>query len=142
MKKFSTFLKVICTFLIAVQMYVMVSPAAMAQEDVPAVIKVGPTAICTADINPCNNPSICTCPDGYEYNPSIKVCSIENIGDATSRGLESRAIESSWSIQALLLPLPCLALPPNQLGYPVSCACPEGTEYDQRIAHCTIPLRW
>jgi len=35
---------------------------------------VNPNSICTRDINPCGNPSICKCPEGHTYNQVIGKC--------------------------------------------------------------------
>jgi hypothetical protein len=135
MKRFSTVLKVLTAFLLAVQLFLMVSPAAMAQDDMPAV-KV-PESICTMDYNQCGNASICSCPDGYEYDASVGLCSIEDINDATSRGLDNISVKSSCSINALALYLPCTK-DSNQLGYPSICKCPPPSEYNELFGQCVI----
>lgn len=137
MNRFSTALKVLTAFLFAVQLFLMVSPAAMAQNDMPAVI--APESICTRDYNPCGNASICACPDGYEYNASVGLCSIEDINDATSRGLDNISVKSSCSINALVLPVPCTR-DINPLGYPSRCQCPGESEYNELFGQCVLPL--
>lgn len=138
MKRFLSVLRILCAFVVSLQFFLMVSPTAMAQE-MPAVMP--PEGPCTLDINPCGNPSMCACPDGYEYNASVKLCSIENISQATDPGLEPRFVESSCSIQAFLLPIPIACTRDiNPLGYPSHCACPSGTRYNELFAHCVIPL--
>jgi len=138
MKRFSTALKVLTAFLLAVQLFLMVSPAAMAQ-DMPAVIL--PDGPCTLDYNPCGNGSICGCPDGYEYDASVGYCLIDDINDATSRGFDDRSLKSSCSINARLLPTPCTR-DQNQLGYPSMCKCPGYSEYNELFGQCVIPLSY
>ncbi|MGK7905348.1 MAG: hypothetical protein AB4352_28880 [Hormoscilla sp.] len=136
MNRFSTALKVLTAFLLAVQLFLMVSPAAMAQ-DMPAVI--APEGICTMDINQCGNSGSCTCPDGYEYNSIVGYCLIDDIDDATSRGSGS-GVKSSCSIQAEVLPTTCTR-DVNQVGYPSKCLCPGSTHYDQRFGQCVASFR-
>ncbi|EGJ28544.1 hypothetical protein LYNGBM3L_71650 [Moorena producens 3L] len=121
----------------AVQLFLMVSPAAMAQGDMPAVLSAD--GICTRDYNPCGNASICVCPDGYEYDSSVGLCLIEDINNATSRGLDSISVKSSCSIQVQPLPATCTR-DTNALGYPSKCLCPGISEYNQLFGQCVIPL--
>lgn len=137
MKRFSTVLKMLGSFLLAAQLFLMVSPAAMAQNDMPAVI--APESICTMDYNPCANASMCICPDGYEYDASVGYCLIERIDDATSRGFDERSVKSSCSIQASALPIPCTR-DRNPLGYPSMCQCPGQSEYNELFGQCVLPL--
>ncbi len=135
MKRFSRPLKAIFAFLMAVQLFLMISPAAMAQE-MPAVI--APDSICTQDYNRCGNSSICVCPDGYEYDASVALCLIEDIDEATSRGLDDRSVKSSCSIQ--VIPLGPCTKDRNKLGYPSMCRCPAISEYNQLFGQCVLPL--
>ncbi|MDJ0702381.1 MAG: hypothetical protein QNJ46_03795 [Leptolyngbyaceae cyanobacterium MO_188.B28] len=137
MKRFSMALKIICTFLMAVQLFLMASPTAMAQEDVPAV-KI-PEDICTLDLNPCGNSSICNCPDGYGYDANVGFCLIDDIDQATSRGFDDRSVKSSCSFQAQPLPTICTK-DINPLGYPSSCACPGNSEYNELFGQCVLQL--
>ena len=134
MKLFSTAFKILCAFLMSVQLFLMVSPAAMAQE-LPAVLF--PAGICTLDINVCGNSGNCSCPDEYEYSSTVGYCLIDDIDDATSRGA---GVRSSCSIQAQLLPTTCTD-EENQLGYPIKCLCPGSTHYDQRFGQCVVSFR-
>ena len=136
MNLFSRTLKVISALLIVVQLFVITPSAAMA-DNLPAVLE--PTGICTFDINECNNPSRCSCPDEYEYNSSVGKCTIEDINQATSRGFDNRSVASSCSINALSL-VPCTK-DQNPLGYPSSCLCPPGTEYNGLFGQCVISRR-
>ncbi|NEO92416.1 MAG: hypothetical protein F6K56_20150 [Moorea sp. SIO3G5] len=95
MKRFSRPLKAIFAFLMAVQLFLMVSPAAIAQE-MPAVIS--PDGICTRDYNPCGNSSICACPDGYEYDANVGYCLIDDIYQATSRGFDAISVNKTRGI--------------------------------------------
>jgi len=133
--KFSRFISFFLTVLAACTFFF--APVAMAQGDMPAVVQ--PDGICTADYNPCGNSSICTCPDGYEYNASVGYCLIDNISDATSRGFDAISVKSSCSIQALPLPIDCTK-DRNQLNYPSMCRCPGKSEYNQLFGQCVIPL--
>ncbi|MEO1373492.1 MAG: hypothetical protein AAFW70_04020 [Cyanobacteria bacterium J06635_10] len=107
-------------------------------DEMPAV--VAPQGVCTRDINQCGNASICSCPDGYEYNASVGYCLIDDIYNATSRGFDNLGVKSSCSIQAQALPTLCTR-DINELGYPSLCACPGDSEYNQLFAQCVIPLR-
>ncbi|NEO35362.1 MAG: hypothetical protein F6J90_03190 [Moorea sp. SIOASIH] len=135
MKRFFRPLKAIFAFLMAVQLFLMVSPAAIAQE-MPAVI--APDSICTQDYNPCGNSSICACPDGYEYDANVGYCLIDDIYQATSRGFDAISVKSSCSIQAI--PLGPCTKDINPLGYPSACLCPAISEYNQLFGQCVLPL--
>ena len=134
MKRFWSVLRLLCAFVLSVQFFLMVSPAAMAQE-LPAV--VAPSGACTLDINTCGNSSVCTCPDEYEYDSTVGYCLIDDIDDATSRGVPARSI---CSIQAELLP-PDACVGENQLGYPIKCLCPGTTYYNQLMGQCVVSFR-
>ncbi len=133
--KFSRFVSFVLTVLTIWTLFF--APVAMAQ-NMPAVVT--PEGFCTRDYNPCANPSVCSCPDGYQYNASVGYCLIENINNATSPGLDVRSVKSSCSIQAQPLPTACTR-DINPVGYPSMCACPGSTEYNQLFGQCVIPLR-
>ncbi len=132
--KFSRFVSFILTVLTVCTFFF--APVAMAQ-NMPAVVQPD---VCTRDYNPCANPSICGCPDGYEYNASVGYCLIEDINDATTRGFDVRSVKSSCSIQAQALPTACTK-DANPLGYPSKCLCPGETQYNELFGQCVIPLR-
>ena len=134
MKRFWAALRIFFAFVMSVQFFLMVSPAAIAQGGQAVV---SPSGICTKDVNTCGNPSSCSCPDGYDYDSTVGYCLIDDIDDATSRGVPVRSI---CSIQAQLLPTACTD-DKNQLGYPSKCLCPGTTYYNQLMGQCVVSFR-
>ena len=134
MKRFWTVLRLLFAFVLSVQFFLMVSPAAMAR-DLPAVVT--PPGACTMDINVCGNASICSCPNEYEYDSTVGYCLIDDIDDATSRGAP---VKNICSIQAELLPTTCTR-DINNVGYPSKCLCPGKTYYNPLMGQCVVSLR-
>lgn len=131
MKLFSMMVKAIGAFFIAIQLVFLMVPSAAAEFNMPAVIN--PAGICTMDINQCGNASICSCPEGYQYNSTIGYCLISEIQDATGPGA---TVTSSCSIQ--VLPNAICTLDINNAGHSSFCSCPEGTEYNSTVGQCIL----
>ena len=132
----SAILRVIFAVLLATQLFFVGSPdqasnTAIAQTIGPCVVDAGP--LCTEDINPCGNASLCECPRGYVYKPAIGKCLIRNLYQADGPGKPVRS--------------KC-AFPPNSIctrdinvcGHASICACPDGTTYSPVIGQCIIPV--
>ncbi|WP_163834177.1 hypothetical protein [Spartinivicinus ruber] len=133
MAKIQSLLKTIGTSFIALHM----TSAAIAQENVPAVVK--PQGICTMDYNQCGNSSICGCPDGYQYNAAIGYCIISETDNASMAGVDKRGIKSSCSIKASSVAACTRDI--NRFGNPSVCNCPGTTEYNEVLGHCIDSVR-
>ena len=133
----SAVLRVICAVLLATQLFFVGSPdqasnTAIAQTIGPCVVEAGP--LCTRDINACGNASLCECPKGYAYKPSIGKCLIRNISLADGPG--DQPVRSKCAFE----PNSICTLDINQCGHPSLCACPDGTTYSPVIGQCVIPV--
>lgn len=118
-------------------MIALLSPIqTMADSDKAAVKR--PSGICTMDINPCGNSSICTCDEGYRYDAKVGYCIIDNLSEATHKGFDKRSIKSSCSIQ--VPPNRACTRDLNPVGYPSYCDCSGIGEYDQRLGQCVLAL--
>lgn len=92
-----------------------------------------PTGICTRDINPCGNPSVCGCSEGYTYNASIGKCLIDDIGLANDAGVEVKS-------RCALEPKGICTQDINQCGHASICQCPDNTTYSPVIGQCVKKL--
>ena len=133
----SAVLRVICAVLLATQLFFVGSPdqasnIAIAQTVGPCVVQAGP--LCTQDINPCGNASICECPKGYTYKPSLGKCLIRNISQADGPG------ERLGRSKCAFKPTSICTLDINICGHPSICACPDGTTYSPITGQCIIAL--
>lgn len=132
--KFLKALKFLCALLVAAQLFLISSPAALAQTIGPCVADRADIAIpCTRDLNPCGNPSVCSCPDGYTYNQSVGECLIEDISlaDGPGKPVENKCVFPPKSVCTQDI---------NVCGNPSICACPQGKEYNNVIGSCVIQL--
>ncbi|MDE1464679.1 hypothetical protein [Spartinivicinus poritis] len=137
MAKISTIIKTIGTCFIALQLLLQMTPAT-AQENIAAVVK--PKGICTLDYNQCGNSSICTCPDGYNYEAAIGYCIISDTNNATVAGIDKRAVRSACSIMTSSVGAACTR-DINRFGNPSVCNCPGSTEYNEVLGHCVDSAR-
>ncbi len=129
----STVLRVICAVLLATQLFFVGSPdqasnIAIAQTIGPCVVQAGP--LCTQDINPCGNASICECPRGYDYNEALGKCLIYEISQADGPGIPVKVN------QCALDPESICTQDINQCGNASICICPEDTIYNPVVGLC------
>jgi len=128
----SRIFKLFCAFLLVAQLFFISSPAAIAQPVGPCAIDSS-EFICTRDINPCGNPSICMCPEGYSYNASVGACLVEDLylADGPGAPVESKCAFPPQGICTQDI---------NVCGQASICQCPEGTQYSPVIGECIIDL--
>ncbi|NET82251.1 MAG: hypothetical protein F6J94_09980 [Moorea sp. SIO1F2] len=132
--KFAQALKVLCALLVAAQLFLTSAPPAIAQPIGPCVLDPADIGVpCTRDINPCGNPSICLCPDGYSYDQSVGKCMIKDISMAGGPG---KPVDSKCAIP----PQGICTRDINACGYPSICQCPGGTEYSALTGSCEVQV--
>lgn len=132
----SAVLRVICSVLLATQLFFIGSPdqasnTAIAQTIGSCVVEAGP--LCTRDLNPCGNASFCECPKGYSYDDAVGTCLIRNISEADSPGMPVRS-------KCGFPPNSICTLDINVCGNASICACPDGTIYSPITGQCIIQL--
>jgi hypothetical protein len=112
----------------------LMSNMSFANEDLAAVIS--PTGICTMDYNQCGQASICSCPEGYEYDSKVGYCLIKNVRQAAYAGVDHRGVASSCSIQVPAGRACTRDI--NPAGYASSCDCSGIGDYDARLGQCVL----
>lgn len=123
---FSKVLRFVGAFLLVVQLLLIASPSAFA---LPAVLT--PDSICTRDANDYGNPSICGCPDGYEYDQAIFRCSIEDINLVTEPG--DQPVASDFFTDPSIVTKDI-----NPAGYPSAGLCEFYSDYNPLIGKCVV----
>lgn len=108
----------------------LIAGSAAANTSLPAVVEVGPAAICTSDINICGHSSVCGCDEGYSYSGSVGLCLIDDVFAATAPGI-------TVEVQA------CARQPDgictrdiNPAGHPSMCTCDDGETYSPVTGLC------
>lgn len=98
---------------------------------------VRPVGACTMDLNPCGNSSVCSCPEGYDYNASAGLCIVNN------RGLADRLSgpEASLSGSCISGPAGYCTRDINACGNPGFCQCQPGQTYNAQAGVCLTVLK-
>lgn len=98
------------------------------------VIDPPPDAVCTMDVNPCGQASICGCPDGYAYNPALGKCvlSTEGVSEATFVPVDhGECVKPATGACTRDI---------NACGQPSSCSCDEGFVWNSAVGMCVRDL--
>jgi hypothetical protein len=122
--------KILLLLIVVTTSHIGLSQTAIAEEMACTMALNGP---CTRDINPCGNPSMCVCPEGYDYNAAMGQCVIDDI---------SKASHSMPPIQGscVIPPSGMCTLDINPCGHPSMCQCPEGSRYNATVGQCIKEL--
>lgn len=98
------------------------------------VIDPPPDAVCTMDINPCGQASICGCQDGYAYNAALGKCvlEIEGVSDATFVPVDhGECVKPATGACTRDI---------NACGQPSSCSCDDGFIWNSAVGMCVRDL--
>jgi len=128
--------------------YVTQDAIACAASAVPAGVSK-----CSRDINECGYPTVCECPIGYRYDARLGPlagCLLEEGEDAVEKSMTSGTLEAALATVALKIfavdgsmcivkqrdMVGMCTMDLNQCGHSSFCECPEGFEYNDRVAMC------
>jgi hypothetical protein len=98
------------------------------------VINPPPEAICTEDINPCGQASICGCQDGYSYNSALGKCvlEIDGVSEATFVPVKhGECVKPATGACTRDI---------NACGQPSSCSCEDGFVWNSAVGMCVRDL--
>ncbi|MGF1563399.1 MAG: hypothetical protein ACFB3T_14620 [Geminicoccaceae bacterium] len=87
------------------------------------------------DFTACAGASICQCPDGYSYNPSVLTCVIDDLSQASEPG------EPVDAGACAARPEGMCSRDINACGHAGMCRCPDDMRYDPALGLCLKPLR-
>lgn len=98
------------------------------------VIDPPPDAVCTMDVNPCGQASICGCQDGYAYNAALGKCvlEIEGVSEATFIPVDhGECVKPATGACTRDI---------NACGQPSSCSCDDGFVWNSAVGMCIRDL--
>lgn len=98
------------------------------------VIDPPPEAVCTMDINPCGQASVCGCQDGYAYNSALGKCvlEIDGVSEATFVPVEhGECVKPATGACTRDI---------NACGQPSSCSCEDGFVWNSAVGMCVRDL--
>mmetsp|Transcript_16703 Transcript_16703/g.42844 ORF Transcript_16703/g.42844 Transcript_16703/m.42844 type:complete len:154 (+) Transcript_16703:273-734(+) len=100
-----------------------------------------PASFCTTDINQCGGSSVCGCPEGYSFNPSVGLCLLEDIKRASGPGIVELPRPGYGSQCVQETTGACDRQVPNNCGFQSICQCENDQyEWSPQVGKCLLKL--
>eukprot|EP00873_Tetraselmis_striata_P040506 jgi/Tetstr1/460770/TSEL_005955.t1 len=100
-----------------------------------------PASFCTTDINQCGGSSVCGCPEGYSFNPSVGLCLLEDIKRASGPGIVDLPRPGYGAQCVQETTGACDRQVPNNCGFQSICQCENDQyEWSPQVGKCLLKL--